>query len=92
IVDLAGLTDPAIARLPGGHTSKRIDANYFLDRAPDAWVVWSESSKEGDDAFGPAAKRVVDERLRRDPRIQSAYARAFEFDASNGKMVVYARR
>lgn len=35
IIDLAGLTDPAIAALPGGHTSKRVDPVFLLDRAPD---------------------------------------------------------
>jgi hypothetical protein len=35
ILDLAGLTDPVIAALPGGHTSKRVDPAFLLDRAPD---------------------------------------------------------
>jgi len=42
LVDLAGLTDPAIAALPGGHTSKRVDASMLLDRGVDAVVVYSE--------------------------------------------------
>ncbi len=41
IVDLAGLTDPAIALLPGGHTSKRVDAAMLLDRDVDTVVVYS---------------------------------------------------
>ncbi len=40
IVDLAGLTDPTIAVLPGGHTSKRVDAPFLLARAPDVLVVY----------------------------------------------------
>src|SRR5262249_14733458 len=39
IVDLAGLTDPTIAALPGGHTSKRIDVSMLLDRGVDAIVI-----------------------------------------------------
>lgn len=35
IVDLAGLTDPEIAVLPGGHTSKRIDAAFLVARSPE---------------------------------------------------------
>lgn len=31
IVDLSGVTDPVLARLPGGHTSKRL-GNEFLER------------------------------------------------------------
>jgi hypothetical protein len=42
IVDLAGLTDPSIALLPGGHTSKRVDASMLLDRGVDTVVVYSE--------------------------------------------------
>ncbi len=40
IVDLAGLTDPTIAALPGGHTSKHVDANMLVDRKPDALLVY----------------------------------------------------
>jgi hypothetical protein len=41
IVDLAGLTDPEIAALPGGHTSKRIDARFLLAREPDALLLYA---------------------------------------------------
>lgn len=41
IVDLAGLTDPEIAYLPGGHTSKRVDAGMLLDRDVDTVVLFS---------------------------------------------------
>jgi hypothetical protein len=40
VVDLAGLTDPEIAALPGGHTSKRVDAMFLLARNPDALVFY----------------------------------------------------
>ncbi|HMJ12952.1 MAG TPA: hypothetical protein VK524_16130 [Polyangiaceae bacterium] len=39
IVDLAGITDPVIARLPGGHTSKRIPAELLVQRRTDTWVL-----------------------------------------------------
>ena len=42
IVDLAGLTDPAIALLPGGHTSKRVDTAMLLDRDVDTVVIYSD--------------------------------------------------
>jgi hypothetical protein len=41
IVDLAGLTDPEIAVLPGGHTSKRVDARFLLGRKPDLLLVYA---------------------------------------------------
>jgi hypothetical protein len=39
IVDLAGATDPDIAHLRGGHTSKRIDLRLLLSRRVDRVVV-----------------------------------------------------
>jgi hypothetical protein len=41
IIDLAGLTDPEIATLPGGHTSKRVDARFLLAREPDLLLVYA---------------------------------------------------
>lgn len=40
VVDLAGLTDPEIAALPGGHTSKRVDSIFLLARDPDVLVLY----------------------------------------------------
>ena len=40
VVDLAGLTDPSIAVLPGGHTSKRVDSMLLLSREPDALLLY----------------------------------------------------
>jgi hypothetical protein len=39
VVDLAGVTDPLVARLPGGHTSKRIPEGLFESREVDAVVL-----------------------------------------------------
>jgi hypothetical protein len=47
IVDLAGLTDPDIAALPGGHTSKRVGARFLLDRDPDAFLVYAQRLPPG---------------------------------------------
>ena len=52
IVDLAGLTDPSIAVLPGGHTSKAVDLAMLLDRDVDTVVLYGEP-------------RIVEERLLR---------------------------
>jgi hypothetical protein len=43
VVDLAGLTDPQIAALPGGHTSKHVDVGMLLDRHVDTVVVYSDT-------------------------------------------------
>jgi hypothetical protein len=42
IVDFAGVTDPTVARLGGGHTSKRLPPNFLESRAVDALVVLAE--------------------------------------------------
>ena len=39
IVDLAGVTDPRIAHLPGGHTSKNVSPGLFAQRDVDTWIV-----------------------------------------------------
>jgi hypothetical protein len=39
VVDLAGVTDPRVALLPGGHTSKRIDDALLRRRDVDALVL-----------------------------------------------------
>jgi hypothetical protein len=39
VFDLAGVTDPVVARLPGGHTSKRIPEGLFESRDVDAVVL-----------------------------------------------------
>jgi hypothetical protein len=70
IVDLAGLTDPEIAALPGGHTSKRVDAMFLLSLRPDALLLYApQGLPDGqldrwDEATYP---RVVEARLARDP-------------------------
>ena len=54
IMDLAGTTDPRIALIPGGHTTKKIPNSWFDSLKPDALVLllapgesvapnWSES-------------------------------------------------
>jgi hypothetical protein len=45
IVDLAGITDETIARLRGGHTSKRVPEGLLRHRGVDTLVLL---------AFGPA--------------------------------------
>jgi hypothetical protein len=65
IIDLAGLTDPAVAQLPGGHTSKRIDPAFLIDRKPDLLLFYARAAPSGslEDATFP---RVVEARLARD--------------------------
>lgn len=39
LVDLAGVTDPDIAPLPGGHTSKRVPSSLLIQRRVDTLVL-----------------------------------------------------
>jgi hypothetical protein len=48
VVDLGGLTDPRIARMPGGHVAKHIDQAYLVERAPDTIVLHSVSTPRVD--------------------------------------------
>ncbi|MFZ5897432.1 MAG: hypothetical protein ACOY0T_40640 [Myxococcota bacterium] len=44
IVDLAGVTDPTVARLPGGHTTKRLPDSFIESRELDAMVLLVDNS------------------------------------------------
>ncbi len=49
VVDLGGITDPSIARRPGGHVDKAIDPGMLLARDPDAIVLSSRVEPVVDD-------------------------------------------
>lgn len=81
VVDLAGITDPEIAALPGGHTSKRVDAMLLLARDPDVILLYTP------------IYRVVEARLAAD----EAIARRFTTEAwlplgENGGYMLLRRR
>jgi hypothetical protein len=78
IVDLAGLTDPEIAVLPGGHTSKRVDARFLLARDPDAWLVYAPYGLPGGlDSWRDARyPRVVEARLVHDETLAERFTPA----------------
>lgn len=48
IVDLAGITDPGVAALGGGHTSRRIPRTLLDDRRVDALVLLLAAGEEAD--------------------------------------------
>jgi hypothetical protein len=43
VIDLAGITEPAVAAFPGGHLNKQIDLSWLAARAPDTLVLHSSS-------------------------------------------------
>lgn len=60
VIDLAGVTDPRVALLPGGHTSKRIDDSLLRSRGVDALVL-----------LAPPDDREVERRVRSLPSVES---------------------
>ncbi|HLK35616.1 MAG TPA: hypothetical protein VKU41_02615 [Polyangiaceae bacterium] len=76
VFDLAGLTDPEVAALPGGHTSKRVDPMFFLSRDPDAALFYAPVGLPGGDLSRwqeATYPRVVEARLAHDPVIARHY-------------------
>jgi hypothetical protein len=63
IVDLAGVTDPSIAVLRGGHTSKAVDVAMLLERKVDTVVVYGQP-------------RSVEERLLRSALFEARFERS----------------
>jgi len=83
IVDLAGATDPDIAALPGGHTSKAVSGAFLTQRQPDRLVFQLASCDpkapgcEASAALAPYA-RATEQRLAVDPLIAPAYRSIWE--------------
>jgi len=94
VVDLAGLTLPAVARLPGGHTSKQLPEGFLDAHEVDALVLWAPVGSRvelGRDAlFG----RVVETRLARSPSVARAFVEAARvpWDSRGTMLVIYTRR
>ncbi|MET0591612.1 MAG: hypothetical protein ABW133_02860, partial [Polyangiaceae bacterium] len=70
ILDLAGATDPEIAALPGGHTSKAVSGAFLTGRGADRLVL-QIAAKFTDDAIVP--ERVSEARLFHDPLVERFY-------------------
>lgn len=65
VLDLAGVTDPTVAILPGGHTSKRLPDDFLKRRAPDALVLLESDEHRPGDAANASYARQVERRLAR---------------------------
>jgi hypothetical protein len=77
VIDLAGLTDPYVAALPGGHTSKRVSTMFLLDRGADSVVLYAPRGLPNNsiERWTEAEySRVVEARLVRDPVLARHYA------------------
>jgi len=92
IVDLAGLTDPAIAALPGGHTSKRLPRGLFDARRVDTIVLLL---REGEPLASPWAAsrfaRAVEHRVAAMPGVGDAFRVVAEHRTAHLDYVVLRR-
>jgi hypothetical protein len=79
IVDLAGLTDPSIALLPGGHTSKSVDLAMLLDRHVDTILVYTPP-------------RQVENRLLHAPLFAERFEATDKLPLGETEYVVFRRR
>jgi hypothetical protein len=75
ILDLAGVTDPRIAILPGGHTSKHIDGAVLVSLEPDAILLYAVAPPpDGLPSWRDAPfARVVEARLAADDVIANRF-------------------
>ena len=68
IVDLAGITDPAVAVLPGGHTSKRLPVHFLKTRRADHLVLLLAPGERLREPWQVSAfDRVVEQRVGMQP-------------------------
>jgi hypothetical protein len=97
LLDLAGVTDPVIATLPGGHTSKQVPATLILAHDPDALLLYTPRGLPGGalDAYRDAAySRAIEARLAADDVIARHFAPSafLPLGASGAGYVVLLRR
>jgi hypothetical protein len=85
VLDLAGITDEAVAMLPGGHTSKRIDDGLLRRRNVDALVMLQSPHGAGNYA------REVERRAVLLPSVAS-FRIAQTLPAGHGSVYVVLRR
>jgi hypothetical protein len=91
VVDLAGLTDPAIAALPGGHTSKRVTAALLDARGADTLVLLRRAGATEQDSDGGPYARSVEVRLAEDEWIQTHFVKSTTLVSGPLEYVVFVR-
>ncbi|WP_437603446.1 hypothetical protein WMF28_17785 [Sorangium sp. So ce590] len=93
LVDLAGVTDPAIAALPGGHTTKRIPGALLDARGVDALVLLlAEGQALASPWTATRFARGVELHLARLPGAGEAFAPAAVSGVPHLRYVVLRRR
>jgi hypothetical protein len=79
VVDLAGITDPAVAALPGGHTSRAIPRGFLEARGVDALVLLVATGQSlGESLAVTPFARVTERRIARLPGVEEEYCKVAE--------------
>jgi hypothetical protein len=93
LVDLAGITDPVVARLSGGHTSKKIPEGLLENRAVDAAVLLLAPGVAPAPNWQDAPfARAVEARVARLPPVEAFRLHAaLPLGGTNQRYVVLAR-
>ena len=95
IFDLAGVTDPEVAVLGGGHTSKHVDTALLLAHDPSTVLFYSDRLPEAEESRGPGAfPRVVEARLASSEAFMARFAPAavVPLGRSGAGYVIFRRR
>jgi hypothetical protein len=89
-VDLGGITEDGVARRPGPHLGKRIDAAWLLARAPDALVLHATVPPEvdADGTLRTLAGYPVERRVAAMPGIRARFRVARVVDYAPGYVYV----
>ena len=93
VVDLAGVTDRAIASLPGGHTSKNVSALTLAERRVSLLLLLIPAHQRGEDAWNDRVfARAAETRLARDPWVAENFEPVGELRASDRLAYLLVRR
>lgn len=93
VVDLAGVTDPVVAALPGGHTTKRLPPSFFRARKVDTLVLLLRRGAELSDPWSASSfDRGVEVWIASMPDADQAFEVAYESTSERLPYVVLRRR
>jgi hypothetical protein len=94
VIDLAGITDPAVAAMPGGHLDKHIPSTWLAARAPDSVLLHSSVPPLAAEDGRLLALRgyPVEMRIARSPWLQREFRVAALYSYAPGYNYVLLRR
>ena len=93
IVDLAGVTDPEVARLPGAHTTKKIPDGFLVARRVDTLVFNLEpgTAVSGDWETSPFV-HGVERYVALEPGVAQEFEPVFHYERRPSYVVLRRKR